>query len=275
LASIEDSSGIDYVEAIINGNPEGSATYDSYDQRAEYVQTVQNATRYELNSYTFEATDMNGNTDAETARSHNLTFEEKTSENTTEDPTENTTENTTDWNIIALRNAPVDQSFEYLSNLDAENISYSNDTAVANGSALYETRKTRADHFDRLEIDMEAAGGTLEVVNATENETILVSRTLSTGSTTVDLSSLNTSKIRLKLSLDDTATVTSLKLYGDQYSGGFFGGGNLITGSFFGDVPVVGNVLSGVTTGVNNVVSGILNVPSQIFEGILEVLPFQ
>ena len=266
-ADINDSSGVQDVDMLVNSQNLGNASYDSLGQSAEYVYTVDNASTFQLDSYGFKATDKKGNTDTVNATSHSLTFEEKTSDNTTE--------NTTDWNIIALRNAPVDQSFEYLSNLDTENVTYNNDTAVANGSALYETRKIRADHFDRLEINMEASGGTLEVVNATKNESVLVSRTLSTGSTTVDLSSLNTSKIRLKLSLDDTATVTSLKLYGDQYSGGFFGGGNLITGSFFGDVPVVGNVLSGVTTGVNNVVSGILNVPSQIFEGILEVLPFQ
>ncbi|WP_049996403.1 hypothetical protein [Halococcus sediminicola] len=203
-------------------------------------------------------------------------YESTTSDNTTSDnSTDNTTDDTTEYNITKLRDVPGEQSFTYLNSGDSANISIENDTVTADSdNAAFLTRQIRADKYDRIELDT-SGSVTVEVLDAqndSENESVLKTETVS-GMATVNISDVNTTGIQVRMTLDNGTEITDFKLYGDTFSGGLFGGGNLITGNFFGNIPVVGNFLSGLTAGVNNVISGILNIPMQMFEGIMEVIP--
>lgn len=281
-ADISDNNAVNQDSVNLTINPASSMeethsmVYDSAIGSYTKDKIIQNVSAYEVNSFKIEAADNAGNTAQKSKSSHSLTFG-STSDNSTNDSnsTDNTTDNTTEYNITKLRDVPGEQSFQYLNSGDSTNISIENSTVTGDSNdAVYLTRQIRADKYDRIELDT-SGSVTVEVLdaqNSSENESILKTETVS-GMATVNISNVNTTGIQVRMKLDNGTEITDFKLYGDQYSGGLFGGGNLITGNFFGNIPVVGEFLSGLTAGVNNVISGILNVPSQMFEGIMEVIP--
>ncbi|WP_154019937.1 hypothetical protein [Halococcus sediminicola] len=174
---------------------------------------------------------------------------------------------------ITLRDAPSTQSFSSIQSSDSTNITVENGTVKEDGTdATYMTQQINSDQFDLAAVHMSGTG-TLDVENLTGNETTAITQSLVSGANTVDLSSLDTEKIRLKVKLDSDSGITGLQVYGEDYSGGWFGGIVGPTGGFLSNVPVFGEFLNGVATGISNAVNAVLSVPQQMLEGILEVLP--